>query len=70
MSTGTSTPVCPHCNHVYTLDDILQNDLVDIYGIAHSEGLAVIECPVCDKEFWVKGNWTPTFDTALSEEEL
>lgn len=30
----TQTPECPHCGHVYTTDDILQNDLVDIYGIA------------------------------------
>ena len=70
MTTNTQTPVCPHCGHVYTTDDILQNDLVDIYGIAHAEGLAVIECPSCDQEFWVKGGYKPHFATAVSEELL
>ena len=28
------------------------------------------ECPVCDKEFWVQGGWTPKFSTAIAEELL
>lgn len=70
MNTNTKTPVCPHCGHEYTHDDILQNDLVDIYGIAHAEGTAVIECPICDTEFWLKGGYKPRFSTAVAEELL
>lgn len=70
MTFKTPTPICPHCSHVYTIDEILQDDLVDIYGIAHAEGLAVIECPVCDQEFFVKGGYNPHFSTAVAEELL
>jgi hypothetical protein len=70
MTTNTQTPICPHCGHEYTHDDILQNYLVDIYGIAHAEGTAVIECQICDTDFWVKGGWTPKFSTAVAEELL
>ena len=70
MTTNTPTPVCPHCGHVYTTDDILQDDLVDIYGIAHCEGIAAIECPICDQEFVIKGGWKPTFSSAFAEELL
>ena len=69
ITTKTASPVCPHCGHVYTHDEMVDCE-VDIYGIAQSEDTDVIECPVCDKEFWVKGGWTPKFSTAIAEELL
>lgn len=69
MTINTQKPVCPHCGHEYTHDEI-SDCPTDIYGIAHSEDTAIIECPVCDTEFWVKGNWVPKFSTAVAKELL
>lgn len=65
--------VCPHCDHRFTLDEMVSVDTVDcgfLYELAHKEEIGAIKCPVCDQEFWVKGGWNPEFYTSFSEEEL
>lgn len=64
---------CPHCDHQFTLDEmafVTCETYSCLFDIAHNEDTAVIECPVCDKEFWVKGGWQPEFTTAFAEEEF
>ena len=69
MTTNTLSPICPHCGHAYTYDEMVDCP-ANIYDIAHREDTACIECPACDKEFWVQGSWTPKFSTAVAEELL
>jgi len=42
----------------------------DLWALAPQEGRAVIECPGCDKEYWVKGGYQAHYTSAFSEEEL
>lgn len=60
---------CPNCNHEYTTDDMLDCK-TDLYALAPNEETAVIECPVCDSQFAVKGGYRPHYSTALAEELL
>jgi uncharacterized protein with PIN domain len=42
----------------------------DLFALAPAEDRAVIECPVCDKQYWVQGGYTPHYTSAASEDEL
>lgn len=69
----TPTPVCPHCGHAMDTDEMLYGRPTceeDLFALAPNEGTAAIECPACDKHFWVQGGYTPHYTTAFSEEEL
>jgi uncharacterized protein with PIN domain len=60
---------CPHCNHEFD-DDDMNSATTDLWALAPTEERAVIQCPVCDLEFWVKGSYRPVYSSAFSEEEL
>lgn len=64
------TPVCPHCGHDFTTDEMTDVHDVDLFAIAHLEDTDVIQCPHCDKDFWVKGGYTPHYTSAFAEELL
>lgn len=63
-------PVCPHCG--YMLDELDMPGITDydIYALAAEEDTNVIECPQCDKEYWVRGGYNPHYTTAFAEEQL
>lgn len=63
-------PVCPHCG--YMIDELDMPDIADfdIYALAPEEDTNVIECPQCDKEYWVRGGYNPHYTTAFAEEQL
>ena len=63
-------PVCPHCGHLMTTDEMLDNSDDDLFALASDEGRACIECPVCDKAYWVQGGYVPHYTSAFAEEEL
>lgn len=64
--------VCPHCDYELTTDDMLAlcDAGTDVFGMAPSEEREAIDCPSCDKNFWVQGGYTPEYTTAFAEEEL
>lgn len=63
-------PVCPHCGHAFTTDDMLDAGDVDLFALAPREDREAITCPSCDKEFWVKGGYEPHYTSAFAEEDL
>lgn len=70
----TPAPVCPHCGHAMTHDDMsaaptgsCQQNLFDI---APAEEIVPTKCPLCDGGFWVQGGYRPHYTTAFAEEEL
>ena len=68
----TPQPVCPHCGHAMNTDEMLYGKPTceeDLFGLAPNEGTAAIECPACDKHFWVQGGYAPLHHR-FSEEEL
>ena len=68
-----SSPTCPNCGHALNTDEMLCGKPMcdeDLFGLALSEGTTVIQCPLCDKEYWVKGGYAPQYTSAFSEEEL
>lgn len=60
---------CPHCLHKFDKDD-MDSCSVDLLDLAHSEGTAEIECPICDQEFVVRGGYTPHYSSAFAQELL
>lgn len=69
----TPHPTCPHCGHEMDTDEMLYGKPTceeDLFALAPNEGTAVIECPSCDKQYWVKGGYRPHYSSAFSEEEL
>jgi len=60
---------CPHCDHEYTADEMNECQ-TDLWALAPREETADLECPVCDKTFFVKGSYRPQYTTAFAEEEL
>ena len=69
MAYQQHTPTCPHCGHAMTYDEMIAAS-VDLFGLVPREESEAIECPVCDKEFWVKGGYNPHYTSAFSYEEL
>jgi len=65
------TPVCPHCGHVMTSGEMnCDFSDSDLFVLAPNEDTAVIKCPICDTEYWVRGGFNPHYTTGFSEEEL
>ena len=62
-------PTCPHCGHELNHDE-MYDAKVDLYALAPNEGKECIECPACDKEYWVQGGYTSHYTSAYAEEEL
>ncbi len=66
-------PTCPHCGHEMTEEEMSYGEPTceaDLFALAQSEERAVIECPVCDKQYWVQGGYKPHYTSAFAEEEL
>lgn len=69
----TTTPKCPHCGHEMDTDEMCYGKPTcdaDLFALAPNEDRAVIECPACDKQYWVQGGYTPHYISAFSEEDL
>lgn len=67
------TPTCPHCYHEMDMDEMRYGkptSEADLFALAPEEGRTVIECPACDKQYWVKGGFIPHYTSAFAEEEL
>jgi uncharacterized Zn-finger protein len=60
---------CPHCDHEYTSDEMNECQ-TDLWALAPREETTDLECPACDKTFFVKGSYRPQYTTAFAEEEL
>ncbi len=66
-------PTCPHCGHEMDTDEMLYGAPTcseDLFSLAPEEGKTTIECPRCDKEYWVQGGYQPHYTSAFAEEEL
>lgn len=71
----TSAPQCPHCDHAFTYDEMLDdkgapNGETDLFSLAPMEERRAVECPVCDREFWLEGSYEPRYTSAFAEEDL
>ena len=70
---NTLTPKCPHCGHEMNNDEMCYGKPtceVDLFALAPKEDRAVIECPVCDGQYWVQGRYLPQYTTAFAEDDL
>lgn len=65
----TNAPECPHCGHVFDHDDMLAGS-TDLFALAPNEERCTVECPACDREFWLKGSYLPRYTSAMAEELL
>lgn len=66
-------PTCPHCGHMMDADEMSYGRPTcdtDLWALAPGEDRAVIECPACDKQYWVQGGYQPHYTSAFSEEDL
>lgn len=66
---GKSAVTCPHCDHVYSLDEMNECQ-TDLWALASREETVDLECPVCDQVFFVRGGYQPHYTTAIAEELL
>ncbi len=69
----TLTPKCPHCGHEMNTDEMCYGKPTcdaDLFALAPREDRAVIECPACDKQYWVQGGYRPQYTSAFAEEDL
>lgn len=69
----TIRPTCPHCGHMMDSDEMCYGKPTcdeDLWALAPEEGRAVVECPACDHQYWVRGSFKPQYTSAFSEEEL
>jgi transcription elongation factor Elf1 len=66
----TALPTCPHCDHEYTYDEMNECSTANLWALALDEGMAVLQCPICDLEFWVQGGYRPEYTTAYAEEQF
>ncbi len=60
---------CPHCDHVYT-DDDMDNAENDLWAICLREEKVEEVCPNCGELFFIQGSYTPVYETAKTEDEL
>lgn len=63
-------PACPHCGHELNDEEMGFASQDDLWRLAIEGGAAVVECPICDQEYWVKGGYKPHYTSALAEEDL
>ena len=61
--------VCPNCQHKYSSDD-MNAAIHDLWRLAVDEQAVEEKCPQCEESFWVKGGYTPHWDSATNVEEL
>lgn len=64
------TPTCPHCGYAMTTDDMASFDEVNLFEIAPFEDVVGVDCPSCDKPYWVKGGFTPSYVSAFTEDQV
>jgi len=71
-------PVCPHCGHEMTDDEMSGNRYVegddgdDLWALAPQEGRTKVVCPnvLCEKPYFMRGGYTPKYTTAINEDDL
>jgi uncharacterized protein with PIN domain len=61
--------VCPHCEHEFT-DNDMNGQVADLWAIAPKEQDAEAHCPKCYQQFWVRGTYTPRWNSAKTEDAL
>ena len=66
----TSTPECPHCGHELTTEEMLAHNGEDLFALAVRGTITEVTCPQCDRDYWVKGGYIPTYTSATNEDEL
>lgn len=67
----TLSPVCPHCHHELT-DDEMNANPTDLWALAPGEDRAEVTCPdvMCGKTYHVQGGYVPHYTTAIDEDDL
>lgn len=60
---------CPHCGYEYTDDDIEKSNN-DLWSICPNEEMAEEICPDCGELFFVRGSYSPEYETFKTEDEL
>lgn len=63
----SSTIECPYCGYKFTDDDI-NNASCDISAILHQEMSTVESCPRCENRFYIRGSYSPIYETQKMEE--
>jgi len=71
----TNAPECPHCGHVFTPDDMMDDEgttrgETDLFSLAPMEERRAVTCPACEREFWLEGSFEPRYTSAFAEEDL
>ena len=69
MHIDKSRIFCPHCDHEFN-DDEMMSQKDDLFAIAPNEEYADLTCPICDKDFVVRGGYEPKYTTAFTSEEI
>jgi predicted RNA-binding Zn-ribbon protein involved in translation (DUF1610 family) len=75
-TTDQLVPVCPHCGHEMTDDEMSANrykpgdDGDDLWALPVKEITTKVVCPDCDEPYFVKGGYTPRYTSAATEDEL
>lgn len=65
-----ASPTCPHCNHSLTTDEMVDYHGCDLFALAPDEGREEVECPSCDKSYWLQGAYVPQYHSAINEDDL
>jgi hypothetical protein len=71
-------PVCPHCGHEMTDDEMGKNQYTDgddgddLWALAPEEGRTKVVCPhvLCEKPYFVRGSYKPQYTSAINEDDL
>lgn len=60
---------CPNCNHHFDADDMLHLP-IDIWQLAKDEEDTQINCPSCNKDFWVIGKCSLSWNSYKSPDDM
>ena len=60
---------CPHCDHIFTSDDIEKAEH-DLFELARNEEGEYEYCPGCGEQFYIQGGWNPEYETASTHCEI
>lgn len=63
-------PTCPHCGHELEEDEMFSASRDDLYQVAVEAQTATVTCPMCDRDYLVKGGSQIFFTSAFVEEQL
>lgn len=66
----TGRPVCPHCGHEMTHEQMANYREADLFEIATEESIEPLTCVICQGSFWVQGGYDPHYTTAVEEDDL